>query len=572
MRGEGKNPGRPGRSPLRLALRVLVAELVALTGFALFASVGMSAEKSIAPRKQAKAKKQKKAKKRARPNIVLIQADDAIRSDIQHLPNIRRHLARGGAQFTDMVVPYPLCGPARAALLTGQLSHNNKIVSNFRSNDGGHLTFKQLPGRLNHRNSLAPWLKKAGYRTGMVGKYLNEYGVLDRTEVPPGWDYWAALIDNSTYDYFNYGMNVNRKVRIYGDRKYAESQMQLGTDTAVKTPTSFAEMIAAFRKAFDPWDYFGTQVDANYTMDVNGALATKFVRRSAPKRKPFFLYYAPPGPHAEDTNHIQGLREGAPGPDPRPPARYAHAFDHLELPRSPSFNEGDVSDKAQNIRGLPSLTEAQIEEMTASYRGRLGALRAIDDQVGKIVKALKRSGELKSTYIIFTSDNGYIQGDHRLRSSKFLPFENSIRVPALIRGPGIKAGKLRRGAAMDVDLTRTVLQMAKAKPGRTMDGVSLLPSARGKRKLPRRDVPLEAMRPLFLFFTPLTAFDLPYYGVRTDRYKYVNWSFGGKELYDLRQDPDEMENLAADPAQAERITQLEAKAKRLQSCKGRACG
>ncbi len=560
------------RSSARLLIRLLVFELAALVAFALFASVGMSADKSSVPRKQTKAQKKKKAKKRARPNIVLIQADDAIRSDIQYLPNVRRHLSRGGTRFTNMVVPYPLCGPARAALLTGQLSHNNRIVSNFRSNDGGHLTFKDLPGRLNHRNSLAPWLKKAGYRTGMVGKYLNEYGVFDRKEVPPGWDYWAALIDNSTYDYFNFGMNVNRKVRIYGDQKYAESQMQLGTDTATKPPTNFAEMIAAFRKAFDPWDYFGTQVDSDYTMDVNGAFAAKFVRKAAPKKKPFFLYYAPPGPHAEDTNHIQGLREGAPGPDPRPPSRYAHAFDHLELPRPASFNEADVSDKAQNIRGLAPLTDTQIEQMTASYRGRLGALRAVDDQVGKIIKELKRAGEFKNTYIVFTSDNGYIQGAHRLRSSKFLPFEDSIRVPTFVRGPGIKAGKARSGAAMDVDLTRTILQMAKAKPGRTMDGISLLPAARGKKKLPRRDIPLEAMRPLFLFFTPVTAFDLPYYGVRTNRYKYLNWSFGEQELYDLKKDPDEMENLAKDPSQAARLQALETEAKRLQTCKGKACG
>lgn len=552
--------------------RLFVAELIALLGLGLFAATGHATDRSADLRKGTKGHKQKKAKKRSRPNIILIQADDAIRSDIRHLPNIRRYLVGGGTGFADMVVPYPLCGPARAALLTGQLAHNNRVVSNFRSNDGGHLTFRDLPGRLNHRNSLAPWLKKAGYRTGMVGKYLNEYGVFDRTEIPPGWDYWAALIDNSTYDYFNYGMNVNGKVRIYGDRKYAESQMQFATDTAATPPTTFAGMIAAFRKAFDPWDYFGSQVDSNYTMDVNGAFATKFVKRSARKRKPFFLYYAPPGPHAEDTNHIQGLREGAPGPDPRPPARYAHTYDNLELPRTASFNEADVSDKTRNIRELAPLTDAQIEEMTASFRGRLGALRAIDDQVGRIVKALKKARELKNTYIMFSSDNGYIQGAHRLRSSKFLPFEDSIRVPALVRGPGIKAGRTRRGAAMDVDLTRTILQMAKAKPGRKMDGVSLLAAARGRKKLPRRDIPIEAMRPLFLFFTPVTAFDVPYYGVRTSRYKYVSWSFGEQELYDLKTDPDEMRNLAKDPAQAARVAELESRAKRLRTCSGRACG
>src|SRR5690606_11313940 len=140
------------------------------------------------------------------------------------------------------------------------------------------------------------------------------------------------------------------------------------------------------------------------------------------------------------------------------------------------------------------------------------------------------------------------QGEHRLAASKFLPFENSVRIPAMISGPGIKAGREVTGPAMDVDLTSTLLEIAGAKPGRTMDGIALLKAAKGKQSLPARDVPLEALRPLFEFSTPITAYDVPYYGVKTNRYKYVNWSFGDKELYDLKNDPDEMENLAGDSA------------------------
>lgn len=549
-------------SPTWAWLRCAAAELVAVTCFVLFATAGLAQAKSPNP------------KKTARPNIVLIQADDAIRSDMPMMPNIRKLMGTGGTQFSNYVVPYPLCGPARASLLTGQLSHNNQVLSNFRSNDGGHLRFKALNGKLNQKNSLGPWMKRAGYRTALVGKYLNEYGSLNRTEIPPGWDRWAALLDNSTYDYFNYAMNVDGKVQFHGDRKYAEAQLNFATMGTTTPPKSFGELIASAKEAFQPYDYFGTQDESEYSMDVNGRFAANFVKNAAPRKKPFFLYYAPPGPHAEDTNHLQGLRPGAPNPDPRPPARYAHTYDNTPLPRPASFNEADVSDKASNLKNLPLLTDAQITDITNNYRGRLGALRSVDDQVGKIVKQLKKSGEFKNTYFLFTSDNGYMQGEHRLRSSKFLPYENSVNVPAMISGPGVKKGKIKTGAALDVDMTATVLDIAGVKSGRTPDGISLLPAAKGRKQLPKRDQPVEAMRPLFLFYTPVTAFDLPYYGVRTNQYKYIHWSFesGSEyELYDLNQDPDELNNLAADPAYAAVVTKLETKAAQLRTCRGKTC-
>ncbi|MBK5231359.1 MAG: sulfatase [Thermoleophilia bacterium] len=514
-----------------------------------------------------------KVRKLARPNIVVIQSDDAIRGDLAYMPNLRRLVQNGGTNYSNFVAPYPLCGPARASFLTGQLSHNNQVLSNFNSNDGGHYRFKSFPGKLNQRNSLGPWLHRSGYRTAMVGKYLNEYGALGRTEVPPGWDRWAGLLDNSTYDYFNFAMNVDGKIKYYGDRDYATAQMNLATDNANNPPNNFAELLQSFCKAFDPCDYFGTQDESVYTMDVGGGYAARFIRKSAPGKRPFFLYYTPPGPHAEDTNHAQGFRPGAPEPDPRPPARYRDTYDNTALPKPASFNEADVSDKAENLKDLPLLSDTQIDTITDNYRGRLGAVRSVDDQIGKIVKQLKRAKELNNTYIVFDSDNGYMQGEHRLRASKFLPYENSIRIPLLIRGPGVRAGKTLTGPAMDVDVTRTVLDMADVKPGRVMDGISLLPSAKGKQKLPKRNIPLQAMRPLLRFTTPITAFDLPYYGVRTSQYKYIHWSFDGAntELYDLKKDPDELVNLVNDPAQAGNVARLEAMAVRLSECRGSNC-
>ena len=107
---------------------------------------------------------------------------------------------------------------------------------------------------------------------------------------------------------------------------------------------------------------------------------------------------ATPGPHAEDTNHLQGLRPGAPTPDPRPPKRYENTFDDVPLPTPPSFNEEDVSDKASNVSGLAKMSDATIERVTDSYRGRLGTAKSIDDQVGKIAKALKQRGEFRNQH------------------------------------------------------------------------------------------------------------------------------------------------------------------------------
>ena len=289
-------------------------------------------------------------KGQARPNIVLIQADDAVVGDLDYMPTVRRQLLRHGTDFTRFFNSYPLCCPARTTLLTGQFSHNHRVLSNFLSNDGGYYTFRSLPGELNQRNSLGPWLHRSGYRTAMIGKYLNEYGARGHREVPRGWDHWAALLDNSTYDYFNYAMNVDGKVHFRGSRRYARQQLKLARISNRHPPTSFVELIETFKKAFVPYDRFGSQRPRNYTMDVTGRKAARFVHNAAPSKQPFFLYYSPPGPHAEDTNHAQGLRPGAPEPDPRPPARYRHTFDDVAAAAAAVLQRGGRLRQAEDDR------------------------------------------------------------------------------------------------------------------------------------------------------------------------------------------------------------------------------
>jgi N-acetylglucosamine-6-sulfatase len=493
------------------------------------------------------------------PNVVVVMTDDQSVSDVRRMPNVRRLLARRGTTFSNSFSSYPLCCPSRATFLTGQYAHNHGVDGNFAPS--GYYGFR---GR---RNTLPVWLDRAGYRTVHVGKYLNQYGALDPREVPPGWDEWYGGVDFSTYDYFNYLLNHNGRVKAHGDADYARALLEINRATQRGRIDSSADLLALVGRLFTPGD-FGAQRARDYQTDVLARIAAGFVRRSARSERPFFLSFAPVAPHREDIN---GVRPGAPGPDPRPAPRHASRFAQSPLPRRPSFNEADVSDKPALIRAQPRLTQAQIADLRRDHRGRLGSLQAVDEAVGRLVATLRRAGELDETLILFTSDNGWTQGEHRVPDNKYVAYEESIRVPLIIRGPEVPAGQVIDPAAINVDLAATIVDAANARPGRRLDGISLLPIAREPASAARRDVALEALAPLFAGRGFPYPFAVPYYGVRTERFKYVRWSYGDEELYDLRADPYELRNLAADRSHAELKAELAARARRLRRCVGAAC-
>jgi arylsulfatase A-like enzyme len=265
---------------------------------------------------------------------------------------------------------------------------------------------------------------------------------------------------------------------------------------------------------------------------------------------------------------------GRPGRDPRPAPRHAQRSARYRLPRPPSFNEPDVRDKPSNVRDrAPELTERQIAQLQLDYEGRAGSLLAVDDHVEELVRTLKRTGQLSNTMIVFLSDNGWMQGEHRVPGDKFLPYEESIRVPFIVRGPGVPAGRVVRGQVANVDFAPTLLDAAAARPGRLLDGMSLLPVARDPRRRVDRAIGLEALQPLFAGdFGPFNAWDRPYTGVRTDRYTYAVYSeTGERELYDRRSDPHQLRNVAAEARYAGVVGRLEAKRRALRKCRGRGC-
>jgi N-acetylglucosamine-6-sulfatase len=500
-----------------------------------------------------------------RPNILVVMTDDMAVTDLALMPKVRRLLIDKGTTFADAVDSFPLCCPARATFITGQYAHNHGVRGNFHPY-GWY-------GMKRRANTLPRWLQRAGYRTALIGKWLNGYGARDaHGEVPAGFDIWRGLLDVSAYDYFNFVMNRDGRLRTWGDAEFARKLVEFAELEVIDGVISVQQVLARLAELFGPapYDYWGTEEARNYSPDVTGKITENLVRAERKSKKPFFIWWAPAAPHRED---VATTLMGRPGPDPRPAPRYAEQSKGYELPRPPSFNEADLSDKPSAVReAAQPLTDAEIAQLQLDYEGRAGSLLAVDDHVAELVRILRETKQLRNTLIVFLSDNGWLQGEHRIDGDKFLPYDESLRIPFVLRGPGIRAGRTVRGQVSNVDFAPTLLDAASAKARRTLDGVSLLPAVRNPDRVPDRALAIEALAPLFQGEIPINAWDRPWQGVRTDRYTYVIWTETGElELYDRRTDPYQLENIAGDPAYAQIESRLAAKLERLRDCRGQAC-
>jgi arylsulfatase A-like enzyme len=332
----------------------------------------------------------------------------------------------------------------------------------------------------------------------LFGEYLNYYLDEDPTHVPPGWDEWHARGDIA---YYEYELNENGEIVSYGN---------------------------------ETEDYF---------TDVLSRKATEFVRRATSDSQPFFLYLAPAAPH-----------------EPAIPAeRHQGVFADEEAPRPPSFDEEDVSDKPSWIREIDGLSDEQISEIDDRYRNWLASMLAVDEMVASLVQELDIVGELDNTFIFFTSDNGYHQGEHLIDYGKNTPYEESARVPLFVRGPGVAAGSKVERLALNTDFAPTFADLAGIES--SADGRSLAPLLRGEDPVWRSAVLLEG----FSGGNPPS-----YEAVRTETHKYVEYDNGETELYDLEADPYELENLPkiADPFL---VADLNTKLNALRSCAGDEC-
>jgi N-acetylglucosamine-6-sulfatase len=403
-----------------------------------------------------------------RPNIVLFLTDDQSYESVAAMPYVSS--LGNWYTFTNAYINNSTCSPSRATLLTGQWSHHTGVEAT-----GG-------APRFDDHSTVATWLKRAGYRSALVGKY--HLGKVNATPVqnyiPPGWDEWHGWSGiKGSEAYYNYTLNENGNLKHYGSAR------------------------------------------RDYSTDVLTRIASRFISRSATSRSPFFLYFAPRGPHNPWTAAPRDL----------------DAFGSKPMPHSPNYNEADMSDKPAWWRALPLRNPNSLD---SARRKEYATLVSVDDAARAIVRTLSENGLMKNTVVIFMTDNGYAFGEHR-DLGKICPYEECNKTPLLIWYPGGTPRKIPQPVS-NVDIAPTLAGLAGIAPGGPVDGHSLVPLLRSATSPWPHAVLLRGYKEPNGRPTDVPTF----WGIRFGRYKYIETvSTGETELYDLQADPYELNNVAA---------------------------
>ena len=446
------------------------------------------------------------------PNLLVVMTDDQSLGSFTPavMPRTHKLFADGGTIFEQAIASPPLCCPSRAGFLTGRYAHNHGVVEN----DVGYGT---LVGR---DETLAVALQAGGYRTAMVGKFLNGYERVAGAEPAPGFDRWYSIFGPANY--FNFKVSDDGEVRDIAG--YATNDL---TREAI-------EVIA--------------EADQD---DV-----------------PFFLWLAYNAPHTV----LPGSPPPCDGLAAQPPSRAAfERFADTPLPASASFDERDVSDKPSLAGGPGPLRNGQVVELTQAWRCALSALGAVDEQFSRLVAALRESGQLENTVVVYLSDNGLYYGEHRLTDEKRLPLEPALRIPLAIRvGSGVRRAPQPPAAfelVSQVDLAPTLLDFAGVEPCppgsdcTPMDGRSLRPLLAGGEEWPSdRAIPL-ALDEGWTYRAVRTPGELY---LELDASRWRRFGSPAVELYELKRDPHQLRNVAKLPGKADEVAVLHRRLEALQ--------
>ena len=442
-----------------------------------------------------------------RPNAVVILVDDARWDDFGFAghPFVQTpavdQLAREGTRFLNAFATTPLCSPSRAALLTGQYVHTNGIIDNTARDQASH--------RL---ATFAMSLEGAGYRTGFFGKW--HMGNDDTRR--PGWTHWEAMKGQ--------GEAIDPQLNVNGERTVAKGYV--------------------------------TDILTDHVLD--------FMRREP--GRPFLAFLAHKALHPNVTQRDDGavvkLADQRAGfvPAERHRGRYANA----PVPRRPNAlaEPRDQPALQRPIKGLPPLSP-KTGTPDADVRDRLEMLLGVDESLARITSALREMGQLDNTVLIFTSDHGYFYGEHGLNEERRLAYEETARIPLIVRFPRVaRAGATPSELVQIIDLAPTILELSGVKDPVARHGRSLVPLLEGRTVPWRSSILLE-------YYTDTVfprALTMEYQAVRTARHKYINYVElqGMDELYDLHTDPYEMKNLIGTKAGQALLTELRAELERLQ--------
>jgi N-acetylglucosamine-6-sulfatase len=448
-----------------------------------------------------------------RPNIVFVLTDDLSTNLVRYMPHVLQ-MQRRGVRFSNYFVTDSLCCPSRASILTGRFPHDTRVFDNSPP-EGGYSVFHE---RGEEAQTFAVALQHEGYRTALMGKYLNGYepNMRDgtgRPYIPRGWNEWDVAGDG--YPEYGYRMNSNGHVHAYG---------------------------------YAPSDY------------LTGVLARKglsFIDRSAHGHRPFMLELATFAPHAPYT----------------PAPRDVGTLPLVHAPRSPAFNTVGTNEPAW-LASFEPLDAQQIASIDEKFRRRAEAVQAVDRMIGGIEARLAADGLAQNTYIVFSSDNGLHMGEHRLLPGKLTAFDTDVKVPLVITGPGVPPGRTVAQMTENVDLCPSFEELAGAPIAPSVDGHSLVSLMHGARPGAwRKEVLIEHHGRVDDRGDP----DLPvrgsgnppsYEAIRSSSSLYVEYATGEREYYQLRHDPFELDNLAGSlsAAHARRLHRTLA---RIERCHGR---
>jgi N-acetylglucosamine-6-sulfatase len=446
------------------------------------------------------------------PNIVFVLTDDLSWNLLKYMPHVQQ-MRKEGETFTHYFVTDSLCCPSRASIFSGRVPHNTGVFTNTPP-DGGFSVFHD---RGEESDTFATDISStpgAHYRTAMMGKYLNGYQA-SSLYVPPGWSEWDVAANG--YPEFNYRLNENGKLVSYGDA---------------------------------PGDYL---------TDVLANKGVGFINRSANAGDPFMLEIATFAPHSPFT----------------PAPRDAQDFPGLQVPRTPAFNAQN-SNPPNWLAGRPPLTNAQIATLDHNFRKRAQSVEAVDGMIGQIRATLATRGLSQDTYIVFSSDNGFHMGDHRLLAGKTTAFDTDIGVPLIVVGPGVPAGRSVGRLAANIDLRPTFGQLAGASVPSTVDGRSLVPLLNGSGVSSWRTATLvehhggDQKRNDPDAQPAASGNPSTYEAMRTNNAVYVEYLNGDREYYDLTKDPYELNNVYGDLSGPQRAG-LHKTLDKLERCSGQSC-